>query len=43
MAKLLARKLGADTNTKQEHYEYTDWNTVTKFATDFVDIIEGKQ
>lgn len=39
MAKLVARKVGADTDTKQEHYEYTDWNAVNRFAEEFVDSI----
>ena len=42
MAKLLARKLEADTDTKKDIYEYTDWNAVTRFAGDFADAIEGK-
>ncbi len=35
-AKLLARKLGADTDTKG-YYEYTDWDAVTRFAREFSD------
>ncbi|MBT4512233.1 MAG: protoporphyrinogen oxidase [Chloroflexi bacterium] len=35
-AKLVARRVGADTYTKNE-YEYTNWEAVTKFTTDFVD------
>ncbi len=43
MAKLVARKVGADTDTKQEHYEYTDWNAVNRFAEEFANSIEGKE
>lgn len=39
MAKLVARKVGADTDTKQESYDYTDWNAVNRFAEEFVDSI----
>lgn len=39
MAKLVARKVGADTDTKQELYEYTDWAAVTRFAEEFTDSI----
>ena len=35
-AKLLARKIGADTDTKG-YYEYTDWDAVTRFAQEFAD------
>ncbi|MDY6912400.1 MAG: flavodoxin domain-containing protein [Chloroflexota bacterium] len=39
IAKLVARRVGADTNTKGE-YEYTDWDTVTRFAEEFADSLE---
>ncbi len=38
-AKLVARKVGADTYTKDE-YEYTNWDAVTKFTADFIDSLE---
>jgi menaquinone-dependent protoporphyrinogen oxidase len=38
-AKLLARKLGLDTDTKQ-YFEYTDWLAVTRFAEEFVDSLK---
>lgn len=34
--KLLARKLGLDTDTKR-YFEYTDWDAVDQFARDFSD------
>jgi len=37
-AKLLARKLGLDTDTKK-YFEYTDWAEVTKFAEEFAELI----
>ena len=39
IAKLVARRVGADTNTKGE-YEYTDWDAVTQFAEEFADSLE---
>jgi menaquinone-dependent protoporphyrinogen oxidase len=40
-SKLLARKLGLDTDTKQ-YFEYTDWNAVTKFAEEFLESVKNK-
>jgi len=40
MAKLVARKVGADTNTKKELHEYTDWVAVDKFASDFLNKLD---
>ncbi|MDD5095536.1 MAG: flavodoxin domain-containing protein [Dehalococcoidia bacterium] len=37
--KLLARKLGLDTDTKN-HFEYTDWNAVTRFAEEFAESVK---
>ncbi len=39
MVKLVARKLGADTDTSQV-FEYTDWNAVERFANDFLGSLE---
>ena len=39
-AKLLARKMGLDTDTKK-YFEYTDWAEVTKFADEFEDLVEA--
>lgn len=39
VAKLVARRVGADTETKRELYEYTNWNAVTKFTEEFLDTI----
>ena len=39
IAKLMARRVGADTDTKGE-FEYTDWNAVTRFAEEFADSLE---
>ena len=40
--KLIARKLGADTDTSQEH-EYTDWDAVENYAGDFVDSLSTNE
>ncbi|MFO8010364.1 MAG: flavodoxin domain-containing protein [Dehalococcoidia bacterium] len=40
VAKLVARRVGADTDTRQEYYEYTDWEAVDAFAVEFLESIE---
>ncbi|MFA4837754.1 MAG: hypothetical protein WC749_17025, partial [Dehalococcoidia bacterium] len=39
-AKLLARKLGLDTDTKK-YFEYTDWAEVVKFAEEFAESMKA--
>lgn len=39
VAKLVARRIGADTETKCELYEYTNWDDVTRFTEEFLDTI----
>ena len=38
MIKLVARKLELDTDTKNV-YEYTDWDAVARFSTEFIDLL----
>ncbi len=40
VAKVVARRVGADTDTRQEYYEYTDWEVVDAFAVEFLESIE---
>ena len=39
MIKLVARRVGADTDTKKE-YDYTNWQAVDAFAHDFLDSVK---
>ena len=41
-AKLVARRVGADTDTRGE-YSYTDWEAVRRFAEEFAQLLEGER
>ena len=40
--KMISKREGRSTDTSRD-YEYTDWNAVTKFVTDFADKVVQSQ